>query len=140
MKKSVSIDPQIYKLIDERFEDYSTAAKYTIQVTGDKDQALNLLASAEKLKKLSKEYQATGSVSMKSLPPSLSPEILFGVPESERTSKFEELITGYRTDFEELSQKARTVLAGIEKVKKPDQVKELRALASKYIEQAKSHK
>ena len=95
---------------------------------------MNLLSSAEKLKKISKEYQATSKVAIKSLPPSLSPEILFGVPEFERASKFEELISGYRTDFEEFQQKAKTVLAGIEKVKKADQVKDLRALASKYIE------
>jgi hypothetical protein len=31
----------------------------------------------------------------------LSPEILFGVSETDRAAKFEELISGYRTDFEE---------------------------------------
>jgi hypothetical protein len=52
------------------------------------------------------------------LPPNLTSEILFGVPESERVSKFDELIEVYKSDFEELQAKAKTCLEGAQKVKK----------------------
>ena len=59
------------------------------------------LSSAESLKKIIKEYQSTGKADVKKLPPTLSPEILFGINDDEKLEKIEELITIYRTDFEE---------------------------------------
>ena len=126
--------------MNARLQEYSDSAKYMLQVTGNKDQALNLLSSAEKLKKLIKQYEQTGQAAVNLLPPSLSPDILFGTPDLERQEKFEELIADYRSTFEEFSQKAKTCLGGIEKVKKQDQVQELRGLAAKYIDVAKQNK
>jgi hypothetical protein len=40
---------------------------------------------------------------VKELPPSLTAEILFGAPDSERASKFDTLIAEYKEEFEELS-------------------------------------
>jgi hypothetical protein len=107
--------------MNERLSDYSEGAQYMLKVVGDKNQALTLLGFAEKMKKIVADYESTGR-SEGSLPPTLSPEILFGASESEIQAKFEELITSYKDDFEDLKQKAKTIMEGLGKVKKPEQV------------------
>jgi hypothetical protein len=64
-----------------RKHEYSEAAKYMLQVLGNKDQALVHLASAEKLKKIVRVYETQGKADVKNLPPTLSPEILFSIDE-----------------------------------------------------------
>ena len=120
LNRQISLDPQILSLMTDRKHNYSEAAKYMLQVIGNKDQALVHLSSAESLKKIIKEYQNSGKADVKKLPPMITPEILFGISDEEKVTKLEELISIYRTDFEELQQKAKTCLAGTEKLKKQE--------------------
>jgi hypothetical protein len=64
--------------MNERFNDYNKGAQYMMKVVGDKNQAITLLESAEKMKRIVADYESTGTSQGGSLPPTLTPEILFG--------------------------------------------------------------
>ena len=82
----------MHDLILERMNKYKVACSYCNSVLGNRAQAVKLLEYAEKCKAVAAEYQSTGVLKKENLAPALTPQILFGMTEADRQSRFQTMI------------------------------------------------